>query len=274
MALLLAITLPVELVLWGYWSQQHATWSLELLLLVTAGLLWACWCLVPLLLTRFQRIRWRTTFPIDFGVCQHPLTIVGIGLIALAGWVWINELKVISLKSGLAVQTQSQRFSQALLTVGYDKLNPIIVVFAMILTPAITHEVMFRGFVISALRRYHHLWTIVVSAVIYALMEAMLINRLSLDRMLSMLLLGILLGWLVIRCNSLVPGILVQVLIASLQMGQVASRGGQAIEPQSLDATMMAHFPAAWLVAAAVSLLVGFWLVGRFQVRKTESATT
>jgi sodium transport system permease protein len=136
---------------------------------------------------------------------------------------------------------------------------------AFALTPAICEELAFRGFILSGLQHSHRRWLpIVISAVLFGVIH--MIPK----QQFNAALLGIVLGLLATRSESLLPSVVfhsifngVQVLASRLNPEDLGGQGLRWLVTLKIDGeTAELHFrPWALLVCVLVSGWLLWWLV-------------
>jgi ABC-2 type transport system permease protein/sodium transport system permease protein len=118
-------------------------------------------------------------------------------------------------------------------------------------------EFFFRGFVLSAFRRrVSNGRAILYSALIFGVFHVINGSTLSIERFVPTLLIGLALGLLAVRTQSLWPGILTHTIHNGLLFWLTR------FEKQELEAWLGAgneHFPWVWIVASL--LVVGIGLI-------------
>jgi sodium transport system permease protein len=150
-------------------------------------------------------------------VALHPLTVELLSLLMRLGWLPPLPDALTRVIAGLS--DQNIPWWQAVL--------------AIAVVPAVCEELAFRGFILSGFGRSGRMWLpIVMSAVLFGLMHQIP------HQIFNASLLGLVLGLLVVRSNSLLPAVAFHVIYNSLQV--VRSR---------LDVDVLARDPWNWFVA-------------------------
>jgi sodium transport system permease protein len=125
--------------------------------------------------------------------------VIGAILIGASGWILAGaSIRVLPPPRDLV-----ERLSSTILVDG--RAFPIVI-FAIALSPAICEELFFRGFVFAALRRHGAWITVLVSALLFALMHG------SIYRLLPTFLLGAAMGWVRLTTRSIAPSMIVHVI--------------------------------------------------------------
>jgi len=142
-----------------------------------------------------------------------------------------------------------------------------IVVCLMAVIPAISEEFLFRGFLLSGLRRSTGKWTAILAAgLIFGVFHFIA------DRIPIAALMGVLLGYMCWQSRSLLPGILVHVLHNTSPMilshFETVSRWLGLSES---DAASQAHLPTLVTIPAACLLILGLVLLATLRGRSPEA---
>ena len=142
--------------------------------------------------------------------------------------------------------------------------RPLWVVWLLLaVLPAVCEEALFRGWMLAALAgerpsRGRALTAVVVQAACFAAFHLLP------ERMPQTLALGLLLGWMTLRCGSLLPAVLGHLAHNSVPLGLVALAADQDAARQAVDPTPA--LPPGMLIAAVGCLGVAtaaFWLATR-----------
>jgi len=132
-----------------------------------------------------------------------------------------------------------------------DKPLPLwMVLFLTAITPAVCEELLFRGFVLSGLRRLGQWPAILISSLLFGLLHP------SIYQFVPTFLLGVLLGWLVWKSGSVFCGMIVH----ALSNGMIATLTHLKLLPENMAPGAL---PWGWPVTAAavVGLLTGIMLI-------------
>jgi membrane protease YdiL (CAAX protease family)/ABC-type Na+ efflux pump permease subunit len=138
------------------------------------------------------------------------------------------------------------------------KVSPVTIAIFLSVVPAFCEEFFFRGMLLRSLLRWRSAWlAIVITAVVFGLFHVLSNSVIALDRLLPTTLVGLVLGLLAWKSNSIWPG----VLLHSLHNASVVFLG--YYEPQlrqlSWFPDQSSGLPWTWLVA---SLLVAVACLG------------
>ena len=175
----------------------------------------------------------------------HPLTVELLSL--LMRWEWLPRLP--------------DAFERVIAQLGDTRIPWWQALLAIAVIPAICEELAFRGFILSGFSRSGRSWLpIALSAVLFGLMHQIP------HQIFYASLLGLVLGLLVVRSNSLLPAIVFHVIFNGLQV--VRSRIDQAAlsrEPLSwffhVEGDEVRYRWPTLLICAVISVLLLRWLV-------------
>ena len=221
------------------------------------GVVLTLW-LVLLLPTLGVARLWKLDFRSTFLLYRAPGRVWAAALlIGLSAWVpvaWITELLT---DFGLPTNPEDEAMLMELLRPTDAWWGPAFVLFAVALTPAICEEAIFRGFLFTGLRtRLGAASLVFVTALIFGLFH------LSLARIVGTTLLGVALGWLVLRGGSLWPAVLAHAL-----NNTVAISGAWLLGDTDAES-----LPWAWLLPAAFAACgLAMWLVRDVGARPSPS---
>ncbi|MFU0831925.1 MAG: CPBP family intramembrane metalloprotease [Oscillospiraceae bacterium] len=139
----------------------------------------------------------------------------------------------------------------------------ILYVLSIVVIPPIVEEMMFRGMILQGLRRFGNGFAIVASAVLFGLYHG------NLAQTVFAFLCGLILGFVVIRTNSLLPSILIHALnngiSVAIQFVERYRGTDAAVYVNNIETNVL-------LVLALISLLY-FWFKDRNFFRPRVSAS-
>jgi ABC-2 type transport system permease protein/sodium transport system permease protein len=133
------------------------------------------------------------------------------------------------------------------------------------IVPAVCEEFFFRGYLLSALRNSMSATrAVLLSSVLFGVFHLVATDRLHFERLIPSTGLGLVLGWLCVRCGSALPGMLLHaihnsLLLAAAHYQKELADWGWGLE-QSND-VQSAGLPTSWLVAGALGTAIGAGLV-------------
>ncbi|MCH7526412.1 MAG: CPBP family intramembrane metalloprotease [Planctomycetes bacterium] len=204
---------------------------------------------LPLGMLIYWKIDIRTTFKLALPKGRYLLAAIIIGLTA---WVPVHELFVFQehyIASPPALSQMDQALGAAL------KAMPVALVFlVMAVVPALSEELLFRGFLLSGLGRSMRKWTaIVVVGCIFG------VYHFFLFKFATTALLGIVLGWLCWQSRSIWPAVVAHALHNGLAVGFVIWPEWQTQIGITGD-DPWAHLPVTVIVPACGLFVAGLLL--------------
>lgn len=154
---------------------------------------------IYLIYNKLSKIEFRAVKP-KFKMKWHTYAIIGVvGIISLFGiqyfvGIFDNILQAIGYP----------------LELGFSMINPtnwgtyILCIFLLAVVPAIGEELLFRGMILHGLRsRFNDVVSVLLSGLMFALMHG------NLQQLVYPFILGVIMGWIVLRTGSLISSILV-----------------------------------------------------------------
>jgi ABC-2 type transport system permease protein/sodium transport system permease protein len=260
MALLLAVMFPIHFVVTSLIFNRIAFTPIPIFLITEAIALWMTLGVIPLGIAWYQKIRWKSSFLLTTGVwTRWEVGIIAIVLLAIGGWAIQHELTAISIKAGLGFRSQDQVLTMALLNANLFSTPVWIAFFHNVITPALTLELLFRGFTLTSLKRVSAITAICTSAVLFGLFEMLASHTLSLDRFFPMVGVGLLLGWLATRSQSIWPSVLVRILM--LGVPQVLDYFKSSLPAWQAVSNARNQLPLSWTMIGTACLVLGVILV-------------
>ena len=144
----------------------------------------------------------------------------------------------------------------------FRQVSPAIIALCFSLIPAFCEEWFFRGMLLRALSREWKAWNaILTTAILFGVFHILSNSAISLDRFLPTMLIGILLGYIAWKSNSIWPSF----ILHSLHNGTVAFLG--YYQPQLSKLSWFPQeaekIPPAWGLIACVVAAIGVMLVVR-----------
>jgi ABC-2 type transport system permease protein/sodium transport system permease protein len=221
---------------------------------------------LPLLFLWFARarlaaaLRWR---PPSVAACAVA------GLLGVSLWPWTHELILVLRQVGLGSLRADYLERMARVLEEWRTLSPVALVLALAVVPAVMEELFFRGFLFSALagEQGRAGAAILGSAGLFALFHVLVPGGLAVERLVSSLLMGLVLGWLAYASGSVVPG----VLLHGLHNGLVVLAG--YYKPTLVEAGWLSaaheHLPGWLLLAAGAG--AGLGALGVWRLRRGPS---
>lgn len=260
----------------GKWSSDMRT-----MLLINAVLLIVLFLALPAAYAWYRRWQASTTFLLSASGSVPVRSVSGglrwIGVLAslllLASGLWILAYEALKSLSDLGFGTLDLERTAGL---EEAKAKFLAIPFGWILVataivPAIAEEFFFRGMVLSALRtRLTPMVAVLASACLFGLFHVVNGSVLSLERFVPTTLLGIALGALAVRTDTLWPGILLHAMHNGLLFW--LTRFSQSELTQWFGATAE-HFPTLWIAASALAVILGSALLYVSTLKRPDEIT-
>jgi len=222
--------------------------------LLSAGATGFLFGLFPLVAAYLGRVRLITGFSLSR---PRLATIVGGMLLGLSLWPFAHEFTLMT--NTFQLDDRFQETAKRIIE-QVQAIPPVLLVLAYAVIPATFEEFCFRGYLYNAIRpRTTAVQTILATAIIFGLFHFVTQGALSMERLANSTMLGIILGWMRYRTDSIWPGIVMHTCHNGflLIMAHYA-RELEARFPQFQDRQ---HLPSSWLIGAGVVALIGFALV-------------
>jgi ABC-2 type transport system permease protein/sodium transport system permease protein len=196
-----------------------------------------------------------------------------LAALALATSLWMAAHELFLASRWLGIQTLRDEQVQAAqaLIIQFRTISPWLVLLSFALTPALFEEFFFRGFVFSSLNQLSRPGAILVSAILFGLFHVVTGSVLAIERFLPTTLMGIFLGWLAFRTQSLWPGVLLHaahngLLLMTAYYADTLKEWGIGVEEQ-------AHLPTLWLIFGAAVTVISVLVVELLARFRTPAST-
>jgi ABC-2 type transport system permease protein/sodium transport system permease protein len=245
--LALALMFPLYFVLWsglGLSSDLSIARQLTVIGLITTVVFGG----VPLLISLYNRVQWA-----DGLALRRPAVgaVFAAFLLGLVLWPVAHEVYLLSKWVGLSLLGEEQ-LSRADSMLQQMRIVPLwFVVVVMALIPAVFEELCFRGFFFGALRtRLDADRTLIVSSLLFGLFHEIFMP----GRLLASTFLGGVLGWVRLRTNSVIPGMVLHATHNALLITLAYYRDFFIANDWLTE--KREHLPATWLVAAAIGIVL------------------
>lgn len=267
--LCLVLLLPFNMVSIGVLGRVGKTLAenFSLFCLLMACFTIASFFLIPSFIAWMNRVNFRTAFglggtsPVYFiaavilGLSLWPIVMLMVegtyaiyGMIAGDAAAGARHEMLVKLSG-----EQVQRFRQ---------VSPPIIALCFSLIPAFCEEWFFRGMLLRALSKEWKAWSaIVTTAILFGVFHILSNSAISLDRFLPTMLIGILLGYVAWKSNSIWPSF----ILHSLHNATVAFLGyyQESLSQLSWFPEESEKIPPTWGIIACVVAAIGILLVTR-----------
>ena len=233
-------------------------------LLMNIGVFLIVFVGVPFLVLHVSGTRVRSG--LSWGWTVPARSLLAALLAGISMWAVLYE---INLTAGVAAEAENlRRVLESLL----DNLavTPLsIKLAALAFAPAICEELFFRGFLQTSLRsRYSAKLSIVMSAVVFGLFHIVVRDHLFIERMIPSTIMGLLLGLMLEKSGSVLPGMLLHAVHNGLLIAVVHFQG--YLEQLGIGMKEETHLPMTWL---APCILLALTAVGLMMSMHREGGT-
>lgn len=221
---------------------------------------------VPLIAATIQRVRFASGFQLRIA---GVIAFLGAAVLGVSAWPFAHELFLFNELIGLGGIDPAKLESVKAMLDAWRNLSPLVILVTLAITPAVCEEFYFRGYLMGALQKSTRpAAAIVISALLFGAFHVIATSALSTERFLPSTFMGLILGWLCYRTQSVLPGILLHathnglLLMVAYYQDELQSRGWGVAE--------QTHLPRGWLLCAAGGMCVGVsivWLSSRARRR-------
>ncbi len=243
-ALSLAIVFPLFIVVGSLPSRLGQVFALPMsqVLLLNIPVFLIVFVAVPLSVLRLSNVEWKSGLTLYFR--STPISFVVAMLFGFSMWAVLYELNLIV---GIASHAESLRRSLETLVDDLQRTPLWVKLSALAIAPALCEELYFRGFLQTSLRqRYSAGSAVLLSAVLFGLFHIVVRDHLFLERMIPSTLMGIILGTLLERSGSVIPGMLLHALHNGLLLCVVHYQ--DQLEQWGIGLQQRSHLPVVWLI--------------------------
>jgi ABC-2 type transport system permease protein/sodium transport system permease protein len=190
----------------------------------------------------------------------RPVALLAAALLGVSVWPLAHESFFLGEYLGLGgLSLEKMNFAQQVLE-QWRAANPVVILLAYALLPALCEEWFFRGYLFSALLKSSGpAAAVLLSALLFGLFHVVAANVLATERFLPTLLLGLLLGIVCWRSGSVLPGIIVHLLHNGTMISLALF--GQGLTARGFDVGGQSHLPLAWVAASVAAVVVGLGML-------------
>jgi ABC-2 type transport system permease protein/sodium transport system permease protein len=251
-----AVILPVFFVagsLIGRWESL----SIEDRLAWNAGLTALLFGIWPGFVAQWRKV----PLPVAFRVVQPRWpAVLGAILAGASAWPFVYEVAVLQEKLGIQALNVGQKERVDEILRQWNSVPFPMILLSLAIVPAIFEELTFRGFLFSALRSRFKPWaTILITAIAFGALHTLVMGTLAIERFLTTALLGVVLGWIAYRSESVLPGMLFHITNNSIQLA--IARYKSELQTYGWDLANERHIPRDRLMTAGMVLAIGLILV-------------
>ncbi len=251
--LCLAILFPAQFLLSGAIAQLNQPELTRALLLAFVGVV--LFVGFPLAAALLERVRLVS----GFRLTPPPvLGLMGGLLLGLSLWPFAALLVLLLQRYGQLPQESGLSEQVHKLIEGWQESGAGVTLIVMAVVPAVAEEWLFRGYLFGALRAVSRPRTaILVSALLFGVFHVVIGGLLSWERLLTSTLLGLLLGWVRWKTDSLWPGMVLHACHNGLLVAAALARDGGPLGAQNPNWETL----LPWLAGGAVGATIGALLV-------------
>lgn len=257
--LALAIVFPLFLVVGTIPSRLGQMFALALpqVLLLNIFVFLIVFVAVPLLIIRLSNVSLSSALSLNTRVPFAAL--VAALLFGISLWPVLYELNLVV---GIASRAESLQRMLETLVDDLEKTPLIIKLTALAFAPALCEELFFRGFLQTSLRqRYSATGTIAATAILFGLFHIVVRDSLFLERMIPSTLMGIILGTMLERSGSVLPGMLLHAVHNGLLLCVVHYK--TQLEQLGIGLEQRSHLPPIWLAGGIGLAILGGLILWR-----------
>jgi sodium transport system permease protein len=244
----LALMFPCYFVLAGALSHMPDV-SLQQRLSVAALVTALVFSGIPWLISLFNRVQFSSGAGFNRA---HLASFAAAALLGLALWPAAHELFLFNQWLGITTLRADQIAAVKNLLDEWRGVSPAWILVTLAIVPGICEELFFRGFFFTSLRTVLSPWkTIIATALLFGMFHVVAANVLAPERFLPSAFLGLALGWLRYRSQSVLPCMLLHAVHNGLLLSVAYWRDSLAAAGIGIEEN--AHIPASWLVIAVLA---------------------
>ncbi len=254
--LCLALLFPTCFVLKGVLAQLAGE-RIELQLLLNGVSTFAAFMLLPWWAASLGNVAFSLAFAMR---PAKVLALLGGVLCGLSLWPFAHELILMLHDLGLVTIDESQ-FELAQKLIERCRQAPLaLVLLTFAVLPGLCEEFCFRGYLFRSLETRLSGWqTVLATGAIFGLFHLVAVDHLALERLAPTTFLGIILGWIRWRTNSLWPGMCLHITHNGLLAGMFYYEN--QLKASGWDVEGQQHLPWTWLAGAAIVVGAGLSLI-------------
>jgi sodium transport system permease protein len=261
--LCLAILFPAQFMLSGAIAQMEQPELVRALLLAFVGVV--LFVGFPLAAALFERVNLVSGFRLK----PPPLLgLVGGLVLGLSLWPFAALLVLLLKQVGQFAEQNGLNEQVRRLIESWQESGAGVTLILMAVLPAVAEEWLFRGYLFGAVRAVSRPRTaILVSALLFGVFHVVIGGLLSWERLLTTTLLGLVLGWVRWKTDSLWPGMVLHTCHNGLLVAAALAKEGGPLGSQ--DPTWETLLP--WLAGGAVGATLGALLVAFGRQSRADS---
>ena len=268
----LLLLFPINFVMIGWLGRQLES-AIEQRLMYTAAFTLFAFAIIPFMIALHQRIRPLTGFGLG---TPKFLFLVGAVLLGIGLWPLVMSMiegwhVVVKLVLG---EASSSQWHEQIVKLSKDQAAlfrqapPWLIAIAFSITPAFCEEFFFRGLLQrSLLTKRGAVFAIVISSLAFGIFHTLSGSVAAFDRLIPTTVMGLLLGFLAYKSNSIWPGVTLHAIHNAI-VGFLAYYQPQLSKlswfPGETD-----PIPITWIAAAAFVSIIGFAVILATKTNRT-----
>lgn len=230
--------------------------------LATLGLV-IVFFLLPFCIASLHRVRFLSGFGIRpaslAALLAGVLMGIGFGPLLLQAIAWSTQ--------GMEwLQLSDETIKESLVQRGEAHVRQIksahigLLIFSMAIVPAVCEELFFRGLLFRSIRTVFSPWkTILATALLFGAFHLISAGGLTISRFLPTTIMGVILGWVCYRSNSVIPGILLHAIHNAITVCFAYYRDD--LVEYGYITSQQKNVPSAALVVGAICAVAGISLL-------------
>ena len=264
--LTLAMMFPLYFFANGLLSRTADTASPGVRLMTSGALTISLFVLIPAAIAAWQRLALKTTLQLN---PSSPIIWPIVILLGLGTWPWVYELVMATQQIGFA-QLDPERLKLVSEILERWKNVPLfLMVLCLGIIPGVCEELFFRGYMLGAMKQSMRPWlAIIFCGTVFGVFHVIAAEGATLERLLPSSALGCLLSWIAVRCNSVLPGMVMHVIHNSSLL--VLAHYREELSNLAIGDVQQQHLPASWLIASAITITVGITGISLASRRKAH----
>ena len=227
---------------------------------------------IPCLFALRSRVRLKTGFRLHVPPAVSFLAAV---LLGVSLWPFAHELFLANRLLGMELLDSESMARAGVLLKAWQTIPVWWIVLTLGIAAPVCEEWFFRGYLLASLRGRMPDWqAILIAGLLFGLFHVVTPNVLAIERFLPSGFLGLVLGWVAVRCGSVLPSMLLHavhnslLLLASYYSEELAGYGWAQGDVARL------HLPWLWLAIALGVALAGIALLHRAGSGRSEQTAS
>ena len=226
-------------------------------LTISSLLTFVLFIVIPLSVLSWNRVAVLAGFRI-----QAPtlLSLFGVIVLGLGTWPIVFEMVVWLHNAGFRTFDASKIEQVEQILAAWKEIPLPVIIVCLGVVPGVCEEIFFRGFLFAGLKRQLGGWgTIIATAIAFGLFHIILSGGAAPERVVPSTVLGLILGWVAWKSNSVLPSMLMHVIHNSSLLTVAHSR--DHLSQWQLGMAEQEHLPITWVIGSIVAIVVGLMLV-------------